>query len=230
MKGIPAELNKKLRQTWRECISFEDIDWLRDLFAFDERISLWHDHLPALDGLSQMARIERLVDFLCQKTNSAGENGLVLFLLAWQDELDPDDDCYRRLAELAGELAADTPSRDDEEPEPGGRILIFEDLKVMIRPSLNGIWHLQVQNVGQRPLKNVAIWLHPGEAIWTNKSRLAIGVLPEQVVSAALPFKMTLKRASDGANRVDYTLGVEVIYQPQSGGRPVRKRLPLDLF
>ena len=232
MKGIPAELNKKLRAAWRECATFEDEGEFRALFT-DERIAPWRDHLPTFDGLSQMAQIESVIDFLYKRRSRAGKNGLVLFLRVWQDETDPADDCCHRLAELAAELERvppPPPPGKRKAPGPGRQTFRLGDLQVILRPSPHGVWQLQAQNLSRRPLKKVVIFLHPGATVWTNKHKLSVGVLPEQAVSAALPFTITLKQAGNAPDRSAYELGIEVVYQPQSGGKPIRMQKSLDLL
>ena len=98
--GIPADLNKRLRQVLLHCGPFASQQELHAVFI-DERIHLWQNHLP--EAGTTMGRVEGVIDFLWQH-HAAGENGLVLFLIVLGERLEPDDACWQELVSLAQAL------------------------------------------------------------------------------------------------------------------------------
>ena len=234
MKGIPPTLYKVLRSAILDCSTLEDVH-LHALFVNDGRLALWEKHLPGFEGLNRLARAEALIDFLVNRVNWTNENGLVLFLHVLRDETDVGEACYDRLGKLAYQVAVALQQLEEtkssvKKTRQGEKSLLLADVKVMLRQDKDG-WFLQAQNVGQRQLKKVTIFLHPGQALWVNKHRLSLGTLPPTAVSTAGPLSISLKQPLDSSmGKVAYQLGIEVVYLPQSGSQPIRLQKLLEIL
>ena len=95
--GIPADLNKRLRDVLLSCGPFSSQQELQAIFV-DARIHHWRNHLPEAGTI--ISRMERVVDFLWQQQNSSQENGLLLFLQVLSERLEPEDGCWQALQTL----------------------------------------------------------------------------------------------------------------------------------
>lgn len=233
MKGIPPLLYKVLRNAILDCSTLEDVH-LHALFFNDGRLALWEKHLPGLEGLDRLARTEALINFLVNRVNWSNENGLVLFLRVLRDETDVGEACYDRLGKLADQVAVALQQQEETESSvikmrQSEKSLLLADVKVILRQDKNG-WFLQAQNVGQRQLKKVTIFLHPGQALWVNKHRFSLGTLLPTAVSTAGPLTISIKQSQGGIDKVAYQLGIEVVYLPQLGSQPIRLQKLLEIL
>jgi hypothetical protein len=101
LRGIPPEINQRLRTTLLHCGPFASDDRLRAVFV-DQRISAWHDFLPS--ALSPIERAEATIHFLYNQFTSTQENALVLLLYVLHDRRNLGDRCREQLNNLATEL------------------------------------------------------------------------------------------------------------------------------
>lgn len=100
-RGIEPALYGRLRELLMECAPLETDQALRPIFV-DDRLSPWRNKLPATRSIQ--ARAEGIIDFLHDKSNTLGENALVLFLHVAAERLGPADACRERLLAMAQEL------------------------------------------------------------------------------------------------------------------------------
>ncbi len=101
MTGIPREIFIQTRQAFLACDVFNSNNDLRALFR-DARISDWRDSLPEAE--TPFSRVLRVVDYLWDKKNIRGENGLYLFLQALKDLYRSTDSRYGELERLGAWL------------------------------------------------------------------------------------------------------------------------------
>lgn len=101
MTGIPPFLLQELRAVLLQMDVFGSNSRLRPLFL-DQRIALWRDLIP--EGANRRERVDVVIDFLIERWNLAGENGLVLFLQVLQDQTDPRDSRWHKIAQLISKL------------------------------------------------------------------------------------------------------------------------------
>lgn len=233
MKGIPPSLNEALRNVLVDCSPLEDVH-LRALFVSDERLALWERHLPSLEGLNHLTRIEALIGYLINQANQANENGLVLFLRVLRDETDTREACYERLDRLADQVVVVLREQSEtgshtEKTRLDEKNLLLADVQVTLRQDKKG-WFLQAQNISQRPLKKVTFFLHPGPALWVNKHKLSLGTLLPTDVSTSGPIIISIKQPQGSIEREAYQLGIEVVYLPQPGNQPLRLQKLLEIF
>lgn len=100
--SISPQLYQNLQAILLRCGPFQSDSALPPLFI-DNRISLWRDGLPSAS--SAVARVQAVVDYLLPKSNTGGENALVLLLDVLRDHISSGDACYGQLETLARELA-----------------------------------------------------------------------------------------------------------------------------
>jgi len=100
--GLPPALNERLRLTLSQSPYLASGAALHTLFV-DARLTPWRDHIPD-NTPSRTARVNGLIHTLYAKTNTAGENALVLFLHVLADHTDPDDALHPQLLSLAADL------------------------------------------------------------------------------------------------------------------------------
>lgn len=227
MKGIPPSLHQALRNEIINCCPLEET-LLRAWFK-DDRLALWESHLPGFEGLNRLARAEALIDFLVNRANRSEENGLVLFLRVLRDETDVGEACHERLDWLANQVVTNLQEQAVTEELPEEKSLLLAEVKVTLWRERNG-WFLQVQNVSQRSLKKVTIFLHSGQALWINKYRLSFGILLPTAVSTPVPLTISIKQPKCGKVREAYQLIIEAVYLPQSGGQPTRLQKSLEIL
>lgn len=121
MNGLPGDLYGRLQTALLRCGPFDSDRTLRPLFV-DARLSAWRDLLP--EAGSRVTRVQAVIDELCQRENSAGENALALLLRVIAENTPPGDACRGQLAALAQEVAAalraGTPSDSAPQSQPAG--------------------------------------------------------------------------------------------------------------
>lgn len=101
MDGISPELYKSLWIALLRCGSFDSDESLRALFV-TAPLNSWRDSLP--QAHSPSARVEKMIAYLSQQRDEAGNNALVLFLRALSNLKDPGDACKGELDHLAEQL------------------------------------------------------------------------------------------------------------------------------
>lgn len=99
--ALPADLARRLHNLLLTCGPFDSDSQLKAVFI-DDRIAQWGADLPQV--ASRGGRASALLDYLLPRANRAGANALVLFLQVLQGRHHPQDSCYGRLEQMAGEL------------------------------------------------------------------------------------------------------------------------------
>jgi hypothetical protein len=105
MPGLPSSLLKRLRASLLDCGPFGSDRALVSVFT-DERIAPWKNQVS--DAHSRKERVDLFISDFLNRKNNAGQNVLVLFLQAVYDQAEEDDECHRRLNDMAIEVAAAT--------------------------------------------------------------------------------------------------------------------------
>jgi len=100
--GLAPDLSARLRSIFTNSIHFASSATLQALFV-DTRLSPWHDLIPD-NTRNRATRVNGLIHTLYDKTNTAGENALVLFLYVLADHTDPSDAQHDTLTALATDL------------------------------------------------------------------------------------------------------------------------------
>lgn len=100
---FPSELIHRLRETLACCSDLESDRALRALFV-DARLAPWRNLIPD-NTPNRAVRVNDLINTLYDRTNTAGENALVLFLHILADNTDSADALHAILTFLAEELA-----------------------------------------------------------------------------------------------------------------------------
>jgi hypothetical protein len=108
MAGLPAQLLKELRQTLLDCGPFDNDRRLRALFAADERLAPWRNALS--EAHTRAERVDLFVGDFVERKNRGGQSVLALFLQALHEQALAEDECHRRLDDLAVKVAAATGS------------------------------------------------------------------------------------------------------------------------
>lgn len=142
---IPPELNKRLFDVLKRCGPFKKHDVLCALFA-DARIAAWHDDVPEADTPADRVRLT--IDFLINKADSNGQNGLVLFLHVLRDQTNPNDDCYLSLRDLADQIEKET-----TKPVFANDVSVIQKISDKTETSLSDQW----RPLPQTPLKYTTI-------------------------------------------------------------------------
>jgi len=107
MNLTPTLLNQ-IRETLRDCGSFENDRQLRSLFV-DPRISPWRDRLPT-HSLNLYDLVNDVISLLHTKHSAAyKENGLILFLEVVAEQIDKDDACHGQILDLIPQLSGVSP-------------------------------------------------------------------------------------------------------------------------
>lgn len=126
MSGLPADLLSELHRILPRCGPFQSDEALEAVFI-DQRINTWSNEVP--QTTNRRERVTYLVEFLWEKYNEHGENGLLLFLRVLQDEAT--GDCVELLRELADRVAREVnnlnPPRETEQA-----IKLIEGLRAAI--------------------------------------------------------------------------------------------------
>lgn len=91
----------EIRDALIQCAPLSNDRTLRALFV-DDRLYPWRNAVPG--GNSVQERAEALIDMLRDQENTAGKNGLRLFLEVAADRLSPQVACHGRLLVLARQL------------------------------------------------------------------------------------------------------------------------------
>ncbi len=101
-RGIPTDLERRLRETLCETGYFDDQERLEDIFT-NALIVPWRDRVPNRGSPSSRAQaiIRGLYD---QRRSVTNENVLVLLLHVLSDHIDPGDAVHNALLNLADEL------------------------------------------------------------------------------------------------------------------------------
>ncbi|MBN1874664.1 MAG: NACHT domain-containing protein [Anaerolineae bacterium] len=107
MFDIPYDLLLRLHKTLLRCGSFVSDHALQAIFV-DSRLSQWKAGLP--EATSDAERVRLTVEYLSEKRNVSGENGLVLLLYVLCDQTPPTDASHHELAQLANELEQYVPT------------------------------------------------------------------------------------------------------------------------
>lgn len=102
MNSLTTETLNQLREVLGDCAPFDDPAALRALFV-DERIAHWRGQLP--EENAPAGRLTTTLDFLLQRQDKHGQNGLFLFLQVLGDNTHANDGCRARLGRLAATLA-----------------------------------------------------------------------------------------------------------------------------
>lgn len=102
MNSLTTETLNQLREVLGDCAPFDDPAALRALFV-DGRIAHWRGQLP--EGDSSAGRLTTTLDFLLQRQDKHGQNGLLLFLQVLGNNTHANDGCQPRLGRLAATLA-----------------------------------------------------------------------------------------------------------------------------
>jgi hypothetical protein len=100
-QGIPGVLRSKIEDTLLRCASFENNTTLTALFV-DSRLIQWQGQLP--EATSAEERVKLITDFLFNRRDSQGQNGLGLILDVLAETHPPNDACRQQLFELASEI------------------------------------------------------------------------------------------------------------------------------
>ena len=100
--GIPTDTFIQVRQALLDCDPLGDGSLLNAVFAHP-KLRPWRHSVPQASNLA--ARVDTVIAFLIEKKRAdTGENALVLLLRALGERLDPIDELYSRLVELATDL------------------------------------------------------------------------------------------------------------------------------
>lgn len=99
--GIDSDLIARIRRQLTSCGPFESDRSLRDVFL-DRRINGWLNELPQANAVQE--RVDALMMYLFKKSDTSGQNGLVIFLRILSQKSHPIDACKDSLAQLETEL------------------------------------------------------------------------------------------------------------------------------
>ena len=98
---ISPVLTRKLQDVLLRSNFFNSDNSLKALFV-DSRIALWQALLPQTTNIT--ARVTQMISLLMIRSNTEGENALVLFLQVLSDRIHPDDKLHHDLVDLANKL------------------------------------------------------------------------------------------------------------------------------
>lgn len=99
---LPPDLFAQLRRAFITSSNLASDAALHTLFV-DTRLAPWRDLIPD-NTPNRIARVNGLIHTLHDKTNTTGENALVLFLHVLADHTDPADALHTTLLTLAADL------------------------------------------------------------------------------------------------------------------------------
>jgi hypothetical protein len=106
MAGLPADLNRRLRDVLLRCGPFGSNSNLRSVFV-DARIHPWRERVP--EAANRGARVDELIDALLDQADARDTPALALFTQVLAGLVSPDDACYQQLVHLAAELRGGAP-------------------------------------------------------------------------------------------------------------------------
>ena len=105
MAGLSSSLLKQLRETLLDCGPFGSDTALAGVFV-DERIAPWRNQIS--EAHNGKDRVDLFVSDFHSRRNRAGRSVLALFLQVLHDRAIEEDDCHRRLNDLAVRVAVAT--------------------------------------------------------------------------------------------------------------------------
>ncbi|MBN2007192.1 MAG: ATP-binding protein [Anaerolineae bacterium] len=101
MSGIPPYIRNRLETVLLKCGPFNSDYDLKAAFV-DQRLIFWRDELR--DANSGISRVRTNIDFLYERYNNSGENGLALLLVVLGEQQQVGDSCHNELILLANEI------------------------------------------------------------------------------------------------------------------------------
>jgi len=107
MRGIPPDLDQRLREVLARCGPFESDAALRAVFT-TELLYAWRDRIPD-NTPNRAARVAALIDGLHNQTDVDGNNALLLFLHTLVEQTPQSDVCHHDFDQLIVDLELLTP-------------------------------------------------------------------------------------------------------------------------
>lgn len=219
MTGISPDLYSQTREVIAASISEHQ---LRYLFTVDPRLTLWADHIPSSQGLSNLEQAEALIGFLLEQANHRNENGLLLLLKVLGDNIDQADMLHHNLKQLSARLESFLTTiesvQQSSSPHLNQYTLCLGELRITLW-SGNYDWMLQAENVGETAVNKATIYLHPGQKIWVNQNRIRLGTLLPQTKSQPITLQISIE---SNTTKPGCQLGLELIYKSLATKQPMR--------
>lgn len=160
-EGLPAPILQQVRQLLLTSTHFEQDSTLANLFV-DSRIHGWGAQLPS--GNSARERVDGLIRYLYPLQDTAGQNGLALFLHVYRDQLSQHDGRQIPLQQLIQWLEGQTTVQHKPTPTIITAGLLEQTATWTFTPSqhqaVDGSWRVGVLLGKAEAIKTVTVNLY----------------------------------------------------------------------